>query len=315
MSAALSPAAPAARPAAEVVAAPPAAEPYRRFRLFPTAWFAGIHIACFAAFFVGISWTAVAVCVGLYIVRMFAITAGYHRYFSHRAYDTSRPFAFLLGSVGATAFQKGPIWWASVHRLHHRASDGPEDAHSPLKRGFWWAHVGWILASTHSDTDEERVRDWMRLPEIRLLDRFHWVPPVLLGALLFFGGNALAAAYPSLHTSGAQLLVWGMAISTVLVYHGSWCVNSALHLWGKRRFATPDQSRNNGWVALFTFGEGWHNNHHRWPASERQGFYPGEHDFSHAVLKALSWVRLVWNLKTPPPEILEEGRRSAASAG
>lgn len=311
---ALSAAAPAAPVETPPAAPPPSEGPveaYRRFRVFPTAWFLGIHLACAAVIWVGVSPIALAVCAGLYVVRMFAITAGYHRLFSHRSYDTSRPFAFLLGALGATAIQKGPIWWASVHRHHHRSSDGPDDAHSPLKRGFWWAHVGWILASDHSHTEEARVRDWTRLPEIRWLDRFHWVFPVTLAAAVYAVGEWAAAAHPGLGTSGAQLLVWGMVVSTVLVYHGSWCVNSALHLWGWRRFETHDQSRNNGWVALFTFGEGWHNNHHRWPASERQGFYPGELDLSHLVLKGLSWLGLVRNLKTPPPEVLAEGLKKA----
>ena len=286
----------------------PAPEPKDRPRWGPMLYFGGIHVACLGAIWVGVSWTAAIVCVSLYALRMFAITAGYHRYFSHRTYSTSRAFRFVLGVLGTLAFQRGPLWWASVHRHHHRESDRPADAHSPIQRGFWHSHVGWILLGSHSTTDVAGVRDLASAWELRLLDRIHWVPPVLLYAGVFWLGEHLRATSPELQTSGLQLLVWGFAISTVMVYNCSWSVNSLLHLWGKRPYKTPDQSRNQGLVAIFTFGEGWHNNHHRFPASERQGWRWWQVDFSHYILRLLSFVRLVWDLKRPPKTILEEGR-------
>ena len=300
-------------------AAPPAAKgtfdregprPVGRPRFFSTAWFAFIHLTALGVIWVGASWTAVLVCVGLYFVRMFAIVAGYHRHFSHRSYETSRVFRFLIGLVGTTAIQKGPLWWASVHRHHHRFSDLPEDAHSPLQRGFWFAHIGWILVPDFDKVDWDRIRDLSKYPEIRLLDRIHWLAPILLTFGTFFFGEWLASAHPSLGTSGLQLLVWGMGISTTLVYHGSWSVNSLLHLWGGRRFKTSDTSRNNALVALYTLGEGWHNNHHRYMNSERQGFYWWQIDIAHMMLRTLSFVGLVWDLKVPPRAILDEGRAS-----
>jgi stearoyl-CoA desaturase (delta-9 desaturase) len=298
-------------PPPPVAAAPsrPLPTPQRDpIRLLPVLYFGGIHLACFGAFFTGVSWTAVSVCLALYALRMFAITAGYHRYFSHRSYSTSRPFRFFLGVLGTLAIQKGPLWWASVHRLHHRESDRPADAHSPVQSGFFHAHVGWILRSSHSTTDVSRIPDLIAVPELRLLDRFHWVAPTLLYVGLWFWGEHLRATAPQLGTSGFQLLVWGFAISTCLVYHGAWSVNSILHLWGSRPYKTSDQSRNNPLVALYTFGEGWHNNHHRFPASEKQGFRWWQIDVSHYVLRLLSFVRLVWDLKRPSRAILDEGR-------
>jgi stearoyl-CoA desaturase (Delta-9 desaturase) len=280
-----------------------------RPRVVPTAWFTFIHLTPVLAIFAGVSVTAVALAVLMYFARMFAVAGGYHRLFSHRSYQTSRPFAFLLGAFGCTALQKGPLWWSSVHRLHHAASDTPADAHSPIQRGFWYSHIGWILSESHTETDAKRVRDWSKFPEIVWLDRLHWVPPVLVALLFLFGGNALASAFPGLHTSGWQLLVWGMAISTLVLYHGTWSVNSVMHLWGKRRFDTGDHSRNNPFIAVITLGEGWHNNHHRFMASERQGFYPGELDIAHGILRFFAAIGLVKRLKTPPESILEEGRR------
>ena len=280
--------------------------PVRSPRLFPTLWFAGIHLACFAAFFVGFSWTALAVCVGLYVLRMFAITAGYHRYFSHRAYDTSRPFAFLLGSVGAMAFQKGPIWWASVHRLHHRASDGPEDVHSPLKRGFWWAHIGWILASEPQRHRRGARPRLGRVPEIRLLDRFHWVAAgaARRGAVL---RRRPSAARPVARDVGPQLLVWGMAISTVLALPRLVVRELGAPPVGQAPLRDAGREPQQRLGGRLTFGEGWHNNHHRFQAREKQGFFWWQIDVSHMVLWLFSRVGLVWDLKRPPPAILEEG--------
>ncbi len=272
-------------------------------------WF--VHFACIAVLWVGVSWVAVAVCLALYVVRMFAITGGYHRYFSHHSFKTSRPFQFFLGFLGATSAQKGPIWWASHHRHHHQHSDQPEDVHSPIVSGLYYAHVGWVMSSEFTHTKNELVRDLLKFPEIRWLDRYHILPPFLLGVFTYYLGMLLEVYYPSLGTNALQMLVWGFFISTVLLYHGTFCINSLTHIWGSRRFKTTDHSRNNFITALITLGEGWHNNHHRYPGSERQGFYWWEVDITHYILKTLSWFGIVWDLRVPPKRIYEEATQTA----
>lgn len=274
--------------------------------------FWGVHLACGLAFFSGWSPVALWVCFGMYVVRMFAITGAYHRYFSHRSYDTSRAFQFFLALLGATAAQKGPIWWASHHRHHHRHSDTPEDIHSPIINGIYYAHIGWVLSSQFLSPRLELVKDLTRFPELRLLEKFNVVPPILLAVSMYALGGLLNIVYPELGTSAFQMLVWGFFISTVLLYHGTFCINSFTHLIGKRRFKTTDSSRNNLVLALITLGEGWHNNHHYYPGSERQGFYWWEIDISHYILTVLSWLGLVWNLRVPPERVYEVARGGAS---
>lgn len=265
-----------------------------------------IHVGCFAAIWTGVSWVAALVCAFLYFIRMFAITGGYHRYFSHRSYKTSRPFQFLLAFLGASSAQKGPIWWASHHRHHHQYSDTEEDIHPPRIYGLWWAHVGWVLSTQYIDTRKDLIKDLLKFPELRFIERNHLIAPIMLAVGTYFLGTYLGVHYPSLHTSGMQMLVWGFCISTTLLYHGTFTINSLAHLIGKKRFKTGDDSRNSLILALITLGEGWHNNHHRYPGSERQGFYWWEIDISHYILKGLSWLGLVWDLRTPPERIYEE---------
>lgn len=272
-----------------------------------------IHLACIMAFWTGVSAVAVAVCIFLYILRMFAITGGYHRYFSHRSYQTSRVFQFILAFLGASSAQKGPIWWASHHRHHHRHSDQPEDIHSPLVSGIYFAHVGWVLSSQFVRPRLNLVRDLMAFRELRLIEQFNWIPPIALAVATYYLGVYLEGAYPQLGTSGMQMLVWGFFISTVLLYHGTFCINSFTHLIGKRRFRTTDDSRNNWFLALITLGEGWHNNHHYYPGSERQGFYWWEIDISHYILKVLSWFGIVWGLRTPPERVYKVAEANAQS--
>ena len=274
--------------------------------IWKQTFFLLIHLLCFAAIWTGTSLTAVAICAALYFVRMFAITGVFHRYFSHQTYKTSRIFQFILAFLGTTSAQKGPIWWASHHRHHHKHSDTPEDIHSPVIHGIYYAHVGWILSPAYIDTRYEEVKDLLRYPELRLLDRFYVIPPLLLGLVLFIFGRYLNFHFPNLHTSGSQLLIWGGFISTSLLYHGTFCINSFCHLFGTRRFNTSDDSRNSLLLALITLGEGWHNNHHRYPGSEAQGFYWWEIDVSHYILKILAWVGLVWDLRRPPERIYAE---------
>ena len=264
-----------------------------------------LHLACLAVFLVGFSWFAFTFAVLLYVVRMFAVTGFYHRYFSHKAFRTSRLTQFVMAVLGATAVQRGPLWWASHHRHHHAHSDNHEDSHSPLQHGFLWSHLFWFLASRNFLTQTHRVKELTSFIELRLLDRFDAVVPILFGVAIYFFGDWLSVAYPGFDTNGLQLFIWGFVISTVALYHGTFTVNSLAHLWGKRRYATKDQSRNNLLIAILTLGEGWHNNHHHYPASASQGFYWWEIDLTYYGLKILSALGLIWDLKTVPVKIRE----------
>jgi len=276
-------------------------------------WISGLpfillHIACLLIFWAGFSWTAFTALIISYAVRMFGITAGFHRYFSHRTFKTSRIFQFLLAFLGTSSAQKGPLWWAAHHRHHHKHSDTEKDVHSPVKRSLWWSHVGWILSDRFKDTNFRMVKDLQKYPELKFLNNFHLLPPLILAIATYGTGVLLNYYLPELETSGFQLLVYGFIISTVLLYHGTFTVNSLAHVIGKRRFETNDDSRNNWFISFITLGEGWHNNHHRFPSSERQGFYWWEFDFSHYMLKILSWFRLVWDLRVPPKRVYAKAK-------
>lgn len=266
-----------------------------------------LHVAALAAPLTGISLVALLVALLLYAARMFAITAFYHRYFSHRAFRTSRWMQFLFACIGASAAQRGPLWWAAVHRRHHAHADTPDDPHTP-RHGLLRSHLGWFLTREHYATRMDMVKDWSVYPELKLLDRFDALVPALVAFGLFWFGEWLAATFPQLHTSGWQMLLWGYCVSTVVLLHVTLMVNSVAHLFGDRRYATRDESRNLRWLAWLTFGEGWHNNHHRYAASARQGFFPGESDLSWQVLRLLSRLGLVSDLRPVPGHILEEGR-------
>lgn len=295
--------------AAEAAAAmEPVAIPPERIDWVGALPFFALHVGLIALFWVGASPVAVWTCVGLYLVRMFAITGFYHRYFSHRTFQTSRPFQFLMGLIGTMSVQRGPMWWAAHHRYHHRHSDEHGDAHSPGQHGFWWSHLGWFLTRSGTPTRERLVRDWMRFAEIRFLDRFHLAGPALLAGGLLWTGAWLERAHPELGTSMAQLFVWGFVVSTVVLYHATYTINSLSHVYGSRRFDTGDDSRNNWFLAILTLGEGWHNNHHHYPGSTRQGFYWWEYDPTYYTLKVLSWFGLVSRLKPVPARILERDR-------
>jgi stearoyl-CoA desaturase (Delta-9 desaturase) len=268
--------------------------------------FWGVHLACLLVLWTGVSWTAVGVCAGLYVVRMFGVTAGYHRYFAHRTFKTSRPMQFLLALLATASAQQGPLWWAGHHRHHHRYSDQLGDVHSVRRNGFWWAHVGWITSGQHLAIRTALVRDLARYPELRFLDRYDGLPPFALALAVLAAGWWLGQHAPELGTSGLQLLAWGFFVSTTLLYHGTFTINSLAHVFGRRRFATDDDSRNSLILALITLGEGWHNNHHRYPGSERQGFYWWEIDLTHYALALLSWLGLVWDLRAPPLAVYEE---------
>ena len=242
-------------------------------------------------FIVGTSLQSWIVCAVLYVVHMFFVTAAYHRYFSHRTFQTSRAFQFVMAWMAQSTGQRGVIWWARNHRHHHRFSDTAEDIHSPVQTGFLQSHMGWIFDESIQATGKT-VSDLERFPELRWLDK-HWlVPPVVNGLILF--------AATDLQTS-----ISGFFLSMVLVWHGTFTINSLCHVWGWRRYATTDTSRNNIWLALLTLGEGWHNNHHHYMRSTRQGFFPGEIDITYGILRLMALVGLVWDLREPPAELLE----------
>lgn len=268
--------------------------------------FAFIHVGCIGVVWVGWSWTAVAVAGGLYLVRMFAITGFYHRYFSHRTFRASRGAQFAFAVLGNMAVQRGALWWAAVHRHHHKHADTEHDAHSPGLTGFWWSHIGWMTSSKNFPTNYDAVRDLAKYPELVFLNRFDLVVPTAMGIALYGVGAALHTFAPGLGTSGGQSFVWGFFVSTVVLLHATLFINSLAHTVGRRRFATEDDSRNSLLLALITLGEGWHNNHHRFMGSVRQGFYWWEFDATYYLLKALSWTGLVWGLKPVPASVYEE---------
>ena len=270
--------------------------------------FALLHLSCLGVLWVGWSPLAVAVSVLAYWVRMFAVTAFYHRYFSHRTFRTSRLLQFLFAVLGSTAAQRGPLWWAGHHRHHHRHSDTHGDLHSPREHGFWWSHMLWITTRSNFPTRLYNVSDFARFPELRFLDRFDVVVPLLLAMALYALGDYCDARFPESGTSGGQMLVWGFSISTILLFHATCTINSLAHLFGSRRFATRDNSRNNLWLALFTMGEGWHNNHHRYPGSTRQGFYWWELDPTYYLLKLLCCIGLVSDLRPVPGAVYNRSR-------
>ena len=265
--------------------------------MYPSAIpFVLVHLACIASLWTGITWRSVWICAVLYWLRIFAIGAGYHRYFSHRAYSTSRAFQFALAVLSQSTAQKSVLWWAAKHRHHHLHSDTELDVHSPRRDGFFYSHLGWIFARKHDATDLLKVADFARYPELMWLHRHELVPASILALLCLLIG-------------GAPGLVVGFFWSTVLVYHATFCINSLAHVQGRKRYITGDDSRNNWFLALFTMGEGWHNNHHAYQSSVRQGFRWWEIDPTYYILKGLSWVRLVSDLKTPPDVVLRNEHR------
>lgn len=280
----------------------------RSFNVVRVLPFIALHLACLLAFVTGVSTFAVVFAIGFFVIRMFAITGFYHRYFSHKTFKTSRKAQFVFAILGASAAQRGPLWWAAHHRHHHQHSDDPEDLHSPHQGGFWWSHAGWFTCDAGFAMDQRRIRDWLKFPELRFINRFDSLIPFGFAVLIYLFGEALATWAPGLGTNGLQLLTWGFFISTVVLFHATVSINSLSHVWGKRRFDTGDDSRNNFWLALITLGEGWHNNHHRWPRSVRQGFRWYEIDVTWYGLWLLSKLGIIWDLNPIPAHIQEETR-------
>jgi stearoyl-CoA desaturase (Delta-9 desaturase) len=265
--------------------------------MYPSAIpFVLVHLGCIAAFWTGVTYQALVIGSALYWLRIFAIGAGYHRYFSHRAYRTSRTFQFVLAFLSQSSAQKSVLWWASKHRHHHLHSDTQTDIHSPRHRGFIYSHLGWIFARRNDATDLTKIADFARQPELMWLHKYELVPPLVLASVCYGVGG-----WPG--------LVVGFFWSTVLVYHATFCINSLAHVSGRRRYVTADDSRNNWPLAFFTMGEGWHNNHHAYQSSVRQGFKWWEIDATFYILKVLSFFGVVWDLKTPPAEVRRNEHR------
>jgi stearoyl-CoA desaturase (delta-9 desaturase) len=277
---------------------------WARQQLLTLVLYWGIHVSCLSAFVVGVSRADLVLCLATFFGRMFFITAGYHRYFAHKSYKTSRVFQFVLALVGTTAVQKGPLWWASHHRVHHKYSDQPgKDTHSP-RDGFYWAHQGWIFDARFDGSAIDQIPDFARYPELVWLNKWHVLPPVVL-------------ALGCLALGGWSGLLWGFAISTVALWHATYSINSIAHLIGRRRYATPDDSRNNWLLALLTLGEGWHNNHHHFCATARQGFRWWEIDVTYYVLRALAVLGIVWDVREPPAHMVDatiEARQATHTA-
>jgi stearoyl-CoA desaturase (Delta-9 desaturase) len=272
-------------------------EEYHDDIIYPgTIPFVVVHLVCFAAIWTGVTTTAVIMAIVLYVVRMFGTTGGYHRYFSHRSFKTSRAFQFVLAFLAQSSAQRGALWWAAKHRHHHRHSDTEVDIHSPRHRGFWYSHMGWIFKKDQGITDYDAVPDLTKYPELVWLDKHPLVPAVVL-------------AIACLLIDGWAGLVVGFFWSTVVLFHGTFMINSLAHVHGNQRYVTGDDSRNNWWLALLTLGEGWHNNHHAYQRSTRQGFRWWEIDITFYVLTALSWVKVVWDLGTPPADVVANERR------
>ena len=272
-----------------------------RIGLISSLPFAMFHLSALSVLFVHFKWSYVLACFLCYEIRMFFVTAGYHRYFSHRSFKTSRWFQFVIAFLAMSSSQKGVLWWAAHHRHHHRYSDQEDDLHSPTLFGFWWSHVGWILSDQHNATRFDYVGDFAKYPELRWLNKYYLVPVSALGMVMFLIG-------------GRGLFAWGFCLSTVLLWHGTFTINSLSHIFGNRRFPTADTSKNNWLLALVTLGEGWHNNHHYYMASARQGFYWWEVDITYYGLKALTWFGVVRELRKVPDKVLAEGQALDSAA-
>jgi stearoyl-CoA desaturase (delta-9 desaturase) len=245
----------------------------------------GLHlVGIVSLFFIPFSWRYVGIFLLSYFFGMFFITAGYHRYFSHRSFKLARVPQFILAFMAQASAQKGILWWAANHRDHHIHSDTEQDLHSPVQKGFWYSHMGWIFDPSTQGYNRKKIADFGKYPELRFLDKYHWIPTVTVGALFLAIG-------------GISAFLWGYVLTIICLYQASYCVNSLAHVYGSRRFNTTDESRNNLWLAIITLGEGWHNNHHHCKSSCRQGYKWYEIDMTFYLLTVLSWVGIVKDIR------------------
>lgn len=262
-----------------------------------------LHVIALGGIFI-FDLTMLDVCVALflYAIRMFAITGFYHRYFSHKTFKTGRTNQFIWAAIAASSGQRGPLWWAAHHRQHHRSTEDDLDPHN-ARKGFWWSHIQWFLCDKHFATQTALAKDLARYPELVWLDRFDAAAPAFLALLVYLFGLFVEAAFPEAGTSALQMLFWGFLISTLVLLHVTLSINSLAHRFGSRTFDTDDDSRNSFWLALLTFGEGWHNNHHHYCGSTRQGFSWWQIDISYFLLKMMERLGLVWDIREPPAEL------------
>ena len=273
-----------------------------------------LHLGCLAVLWVGVSWISVVAAVVLYIIRMFAITGFYHRYFSHRTFKTSRTVQFMFALLGNSSMQRGPLWWAATHRHHHKHSDHEGDIHSPVISGFAWSHIGWLTSMKNFPTAYKSIPDLAKFPELVFLNRYDQTVPFVYGLIMLGIGWLLETLFPTSGVTVGQFFIWTFFISTTVLLHGTLFINSLAHVWGRRRYQTDDDSRNSWLLTFITLGEGWHNNHHRYPHSVRQGFRWWEMDLTYYGLKLLSWTGLIWDLRPVPKAVLEEGISQPRSA-
>lgn len=267
-----------------------------------------MHLGCLGVFLVPSNRICWFLFLAIYALHVFTLTAGFHRYFSHKSFKTSRLFQFILAFLGTMAAQKDPLWWASHHRLHHEHADQELDPHSPRHKGFWWAHIGWVMQRNLDDTRFDKIKDFSRFPELMWLNRHPFFPALLFAGLLVLFGTLAQRYFPQWNVTGLQLLVYGFFLSTVAVYHVTFSINSVAHRFGKRRYEVEDDSVNNWLLALLTNGEGWHNNHHRYSVCTRQGFKWWQIDMSYLILRLLQWCGIVWEIREPPRSIVEESK-------
>ncbi len=266
-----------------------------------------LHLGCLAVLWVGFSWISALAAVFLYLIRMFAITGFYHRYFSHKTFKTSRAGQFIFAVIGNSSMQRGPLWWAATHRHHHKHSDHEEDIHSPVISGFLWSHIGWLTSMKNFPTAYKSIPDLSKYPELVFLNRYDQTVPFAYGILMLIVGFALEKLFPTSGVTMGQYFICTFFISTTVLLHGTLFINSLAHVWGKRRYDTSDDSRNSWLLTFITLGEGWHNNHHRYPHSVRQGFRWWELDLTYYGLKLLSFTGLIWDLRPVPRAVVEEG--------
>jgi stearoyl-CoA desaturase (Delta-9 desaturase) len=268
-----------------------------------------LHVACLGVFFVPFSQSLLILTIIMFFAKTFGLEAGYHRYFAHKSFKTGRIFQFILALLGASGGYRGPLWWAAYHRYHHRYADTKNDIHSPSHTSFWYAHMGWFFNPSILETDLTKVKEFLKFPELILLNRLHYLCAFIQIGLLYCLGSFTHIMGP--HVTGLQCVIYGFFLSTVLGLHTTFAINSIAHqkgFGGYRRFNTDDMTRNNGWLAIPSMGGSWHNNHHRYAATARAGFYYWEIDLTYYILRILALVGIVWDIRAVPPDILEEGR-------
>ncbi|HOY49096.1 MAG TPA: acyl-CoA desaturase [Flavobacteriales bacterium] len=275
--------------------------------------FIGIHFVPLLAIFTGTFAFDWYLALALYLIRMFFITAGYHRYFSHRTFKTSRVFQFILAYMAQTSMQKGALWWAANHRIHHKYSDTPADPHSAKLFGFWYAHVGWIVGPDFKETRYDLIKDMAKYPELVWLNKYHWVPAASLMVFCLFLGNYVNGAGILDFQAGVSTLLIGFFLSTAVLYHGTFTINSLMHEMGFPRYKTTDESKNSVILALVTLGEGWHNNHHYYQSTARQGFYWWEIDITYYIIRLLGFFRIVWDIREVPKHVKDGNHLKSAA--